>query len=352
VSNSCIKHLVSPTAGHRSLPLGRRAALTGLGGLAASLILPRRAQAIETSYFKVASGPIQSRYFRVGTAIAGGISAPVGLRGCERDRVCGVPGLIGVATSTGGPLDNIRLIANRRVEAGLSQGSLIAMAHSGSGAAGRLEGGDSLCAITPLYQDFAHLVVLADSPIRGIADLRGRRVSLGDDSCGGPYIGQQVLSAANLSERQVRTSHLSLAAAAERLAARDIDALFCTEGLPSPVIHELASNVAIRLLPIEAETRLLAKLPLSTETAIPAEAYPGVERTPTASIPAFLVGHAGLSEELVYALAQAISRPENRLLRETIGLGHLLDAPRRAKSFELPMHPGAERFYRDFGMPS
>ena len=114
----------------------------GLGGLAASLILPRRAQTAETSYFKVASGPIQSRYFRIGTAIAGGISAPLGLRGCERDRVCGVPGLIGVATSTSGPLDNIRLIANRRVEAGLSQGSLIAMAQSGSGAVGRLEGGE------------------------------------------------------------------------------------------------------------------------------------------------------------------------------------------------------------------
>ena len=145
---------------------------------------------------------------------------------------------------------------------------------------------------------------------------------------------------------------MSLAAAAERLAAREIDAFFCVEGLPSPVIHELASAVAIRLVPIEPESRLLARLPLSTEAAIPAEAYPGVERTPTVSIPAFLAGHAGLAEELVYALAQAISRSENRLLRETIGPGHLLDAARRASTFDLPMHRGAERFYRDFGMPS
>ena len=349
---SSIKQHGSPTVGSRKRLFGRRAALHCLGGLAASLISPGRAEGVETSYFKIASGPIQSRYFRAGTAIAGAVSAPLGLRGCERDRVCGVPGLIGVATSTSGPLDNIRLIASRRVEGGLSQGSLIAMARSESGAVGPLGGGSAVCVIAPLYQDFVHLVVLADNPVRGVADLRGRRVSLGDDSCGGPYVGQQILAAAHLSERQLRVSHLALPLAAERLVAREIDAFFCIEGLPSPVIHELASNVDIRLVPIEAEGRLLAKLPLSAEATIQAESYRGVEATPTMSIPAFLAGHSGLEADLVYALVQAIWRPENRSLRDTIAFGHSPDASRPATTFDLPLHPGAERFYRTFAVPS
>jgi TRAP transporter TAXI family solute receptor len=349
---SSITQLGSPTADSAQSLFGRRAALRCLGGLAASLISRGRAEAVETSYFKIASGPIQSRYFRAGTAIAGAVSAPPGLRGCERDRVCGVPGLIGVATSTGGPLDNLRLIASRRVEGGLSQGSLIAMTHPESGPVGPLGGGSSIRVIAPLYQDFAHLVVLADSPIRGVVDLRGRRVSLGDDSCGGPFVGQQVLAATRLSERQLRISHLALALAAERLVAQEIDAFFCIEGLPSPVIHELASNVDIRLVPIEADSRLLAKLPLSAEATIPAETYRGVGPTSTASMPAFLAGHSGLEPDLVYALVQAIWRPENRALRDTIAFGHSPDASRPATTFDLPLHPGAERFYRAFVTPS
>lgn len=341
-----------PTDGSRKRLFGRRAALHCLGGLTACLIAPGRAAATETSYFKIASGPIQSRYFRAGTAIAGAVSAPPGLRGCERDRVCGVPGLIGVATSTSGPLDNIRLISSRRVEGGLSQGSLIAMAQSASGAVGPLGGGTAVRVLAPLYEDFVHLVVLADSPIRGIADLRGRRVSLGDDSCGGPYVAQQILAAANLAERLLKISHLALPLAAERLVSREIDAFFCVEGLPSPVIQELASNVDIRLVPIEADSRLLAKLPLSTEAAIPAESYRGVGRTPTAGMPAFLAGHADLDADLVYALVQAIWRPGNRSLRDTIAFGHSADTSRPAATFNLPLHPGAERFYRAFGMPS
>jgi uncharacterized protein len=306
----------------------------------------------ETRYFRVASGPIQSRSFRIGTAIAGTVSAPVGLRGCDRDRVCGVPGLIGLAVSTNGPVENLRLVANRGAEAGLCQGGLIAMAHAKSGAAGSLAGSEAISVLAPLYQEFVHLVVLADSPIKEVADLRGRRVSLGDESGGGPFAAQQVLAAARLSERQVRISNLTPGAAADQLVAREIDAFFCVEGSPSPVIQELASGIDIRLVPIEADGRLLAKLPLSAASTIPDESYRGVGPTKTVGMPAFLAGHSSLEPDLVYAVVQAMWRRENRALRDAIASGRALNTFRPAADSDLPLHPGAERFYRDFGMPS
>jgi len=175
VSNTNINHRGSAAVGSRRFAIGRRAAL--LGGLAACLSRPSSAMTAETRYFRVASGPIQSRSFRIGTAIAGTVSAPVGLRGCDRDRVCGVPGLIGLAISTNGPVENLRLVANRGAEAGLCQGGLIAMAHAKSGAAGSLAGSEAISVLAPLYQEFVHLVVLADSPIKEVADLRATRLA-------------------------------------------------------------------------------------------------------------------------------------------------------------------------------
>jgi len=150
----------------------------------------------------------------------------------------------------------------------------------------------------------------------------------------------------------VRISNLTPGAAADQLVAREIDAFFCVEGSPSPVIQELASGIDIRLVPIEADGRLLAKLPLSAASTIPDESYRGVGPTKTVGMPAFLAGHSSLEPDLVYAVVQAMWRRENRALRDAIASGRALNTFRPAADSDLPLHPGAERFYRDFGMPS
>ncbi len=331
--------------------IGRRAALLSLAGLAATVVRAPRAQATETRYFKVGAGPIQSRYFQIGTAIAGTVSAPAGLHGCDRGRVCGVPGLIGIAISTNGPVENLRLVAARHVDAGLCQGGLIMMTLAKPGAAGTPGGSDAISVIAPLYQEFAHLVVLADSPIREVADLRGRRVSIGDDSSGCPYVAQQVLAAARLPERQVKIQKLAPGVAADRLVAREIDAFFCIEGAPSPIIQELASGTDIRLIPIDADGRLLPKLPYSAAATIPDESYRGIGPTRTVGMPALLACHSSLEPDLVYAIVQAMWRSQNRSLRDALASESPPNAFMPAATAGLPLHPGAERFYRDFGKP-
>jgi len=331
--------------------ISRRGVLRGLAGLAAAPIGIAHAQPAGMQYFRIAAGPVQSRYFQLGTALAETISAPAGLRTCGRDRVCGVPGLIAIATTTNGPGDNFRLIAGRQIEAGLLPSRLIAAPQAARTAA-QTNGNDALCILAPLYYELVHLVVMADSPVLRIADLRGRRVCLGDDSSGGPHLPQQVLAAAGLQSRHVKASQRPLAEAAESLVDGEIDAFFCVEGQPSPTIRELSSRADIRLVPIGPEYGLSANLPIATDAMISGDAYRGVGRTPTVGFLAVWAGHVSLDTALVYALTRAVWHSDNRLLRETIAAASASALVQKATSLELPFHPGSPRFYRDFGMPS
>jgi TRAP transporter TAXI family solute receptor len=272
------------------------------------------------------------------------------MRTCGRDRVCGVAGLIGLATTTSGPQDNLRLITGRQVEAGLMTATLLAASGAVAKAAERAKESSGLCVLAPLYEEVVHLVVLADSPVATIADLRGRRVCLGDDSSGGLALSQQILAAAGLQGRHISAAQLPLAQAAEALVDRRIDAFFCIEGQPSPTIRELAERTDIRLVPIATEHG--AGAPASADTAIADGVYKGVSRTPTLGVPAVWAGHAGLEAELVYALTRAVWHAGNRLLRDAIAAVSASGLLRRTAGLELPFHPGAKQFYRDLGMPS
>ncbi len=93
--------------------------MTGSCALAAALssgvrIGPAAAQ--EPRFFRIATGPVDSSYFAVGSLIGNVTSSPPGARDCERGGSCGVPGLIAVTQTTAGPLANIELIGSKRLE--------------------------------------------------------------------------------------------------------------------------------------------------------------------------------------------------------------------------------------------
>jgi uncharacterized protein len=319
--------------------IGRRGALLGLMGLAGGRIGIAQAQPPAMPYFRIAAGPIQSRYFQVGTALAESVSAPTGMRACGRDRVCGVPGLIGIATTTKGPQDNLRLVAGRHAEAGLVPATLLSAPQASAA-------DQPLCVLAPLHEELVHLVVLADSAIARIADLKGRRVCLGDDSSGGPHLTQHVIAAAGLQIRDIKAAQLPLAQAADSLVEREIDAFFCVEGQPSPTIQELSTRAEIRLIPLGKEHGLRA-VPSCTDAAVAGDIYRGVGRTSTLGVLAVWAGHTGLNAELVYAVTRAIWHSDNRLLRDALAGPGAPAMLRRATELELPFHPGAKRFYRD-----
>jgi TRAP transporter TAXI family solute receptor len=325
--------------------------MAGAGAFAVAAARPLRADMSEHRYIRLASGSPDSRAFQTGTAIAAAISAPIGTRRCLPEQICGVPGVIGLTTTTRGPADNLRRLARLEVEAALSQTSVVAAALAGTADVGDPVAIRGLRTIAPLYPEFLHLVVLADSPIQTVRDLRGRRVSIGSDTTGGAHLAREILEAYGFKPRDVATRELDAAEAAEQLARGDIDAFFLVEGAPSPTVFELARTAEIRLIPIEADA-VLAKSSRYDRAALPADAYHGVGATPTISTPALLLAHTNLSDELAYGIARVLWQVERRATPGAAVAGGLATKASLAGDAALPLHPGAERFYRDLGAPT
>src|SRR5262245_25770950 len=107
----------------------------------------------ETRFFRIGTGPTTGNYFTIGGIIANAISNPPGARPCDKGGSCGVPGLIAIAQTTQGSVQNIELITDKTLDSGLCQSDVAYWAYSGSGMYGGGPPFDGLRAIANLYQE-------------------------------------------------------------------------------------------------------------------------------------------------------------------------------------------------------
>ena len=132
--------------------LSRRAAIVRGAAFSAAAAFARPGFAQETRFFRIATGPIESGNFAIGTLIGNIVSAPPGSRDCDRGGSCGVPGLISVTQTTPGALANIEAVRAQRFESGLCQADIAYWAYHGSGPFRRQGAVRSVPAIANLYQ--------------------------------------------------------------------------------------------------------------------------------------------------------------------------------------------------------
>src|SRR5438552_3422116 len=135
-------------------------------------------------FFRLGTGATGSVNFAIGGLITGIISNPPGSRECDRGGSCGVPGMIAVAQASAGSVDNVEKIGKGQLDGGLTQADVAYWAYYGAGLYTPAGAIHDLRAIANLYRDLMHLVVRADSPIQSVADLKGKRVALGEPGSG------------------------------------------------------------------------------------------------------------------------------------------------------------------------
>jgi uncharacterized protein len=325
----------------------------GLGAFLAVQIRPGRAQDIQ--YFRIGTGETGGSLFILGGVIASAVSNPPGSRSCDDGGSCGVPGLIALAQTTAGSVENVTSIGSGELDSGLSQADVAYWAYSGkdvfehSGAIAKLR------AIANLYEESLHVVVHRDSKIKTIADLKNARVNLGPKDSGNLVTARLILKAFGLSEKKLRPDYSEMTAASAKFADGDLDALVVLGEVPLPALVELAAKTPITLLPVGGEK--IAQLRLDHDflsvDVIPAESYPGGTITSTVGIGIIWLVSADLDETLAYNLTKALWNKENRkLLDETGALGRQVRPGSALQAIPVPMHPGAQRYYSELEMQS
>lgn len=313
------------------------------------------ALADETFYFRIGTAATGGSFFEIGGIVAGAISSPTDAPACEHGGSCGVRGLVAVAQATPGSIDNLKLINDGQIESGFAQADLAGWAYKGIGDFAGSGPMPKLRAIASLFPEAAHLVVRADSPIHSLADLAGKRVSLGEAGSGTAADARALLKAARLGDKDLTREYLRPGPAAEELNAGSIDAFFLVGGTPIPAIRDLAASTPIRLVPLDGATvdALKKDFGFYHGAVIPAGVYPGVA-VDTASLGfyALWLVNADIDTGLVYAITKSLwNEATEKLLAKRDPIAPRIRLDQALNGISVPLHPGAERFYREAGLP-
>lgn len=345
-------------AGRPSVRLTRRAASLGAAlALAAPAARPAAAApAEEARYLRLATGAASGTYYPVGELIARIVSAPPGARACGSGgaAACGVPGLIVVVQTSKGSVENVAAVEAGEVESGFAQSDVAYGAFSGTGAFAGQPPMTRLRALASLYVESVHLVARAGAGIAGVADLRGRRVSVDVEGSGTLVDAVLILQAFGLSLDAIRPIRAPLGRAIDLMAAGELDALFLVAGFPAAAVAELTRDAGATLVPIAGPeaVALVGRQRFFAPDAIPAGAYPGqAEAVGTIGIAALWLVAAGLEDDLAYSVAGALWQPAAReALRTGHPKGEAIRLEYALRGVAVPVHPGAARYYREHGI--
>ena len=331
--------------------MGRRLALAGIvAGLGAFATVLGAAAGPPRLSFQVATGSTAGTYFPIGELIAGIVSHPPDLARCEARGVCGPPGLIVSARTSDGAVANVLAVNARLVDSGLAQSNVVADALAGRGAFRERQ--THIRVIANLFAETVQLVVTAKSHIAKVADLKAKRVSLGTDGSGASVVAHQILEAYRIPESRLKVRRLSYDQSASLLQQGKLDAFFFEGMAPAPLVADLLAHGTARLIPIDglARRRLLLRVPSLLADTIPADAYPGSGRVQTVSSRTLWIVHDSEPPDIVYGILRALFHPANRALLDAGDpAARHIRLDEAAGGLTAPLHPGAERFYREAG---
>lgn len=327
-----------------------------LTAAATAVLVAGPALAQDPTFFRIGTGSAGGTYFPIGGTIANGISAPPGSRPCEEGGQCGVPGLIAIAQSTTASVFNNTAVQNGELEAGLAAADVTRSMYLGEG---KFEGKPhpKLRVVANLFPEDLHLVLPKGQSIDSLADLKGKRVGIAQAGSGTQVAVLQMLEAWGITRDDIQAAELNNSQSAERLADGQIDAYFYAAGWPVSAMVQLATTKGMELHSFSDED--LAKIneiiPAYIPSAIPAGVYEGIDyEVKTPAVSALLNVSSDLSEELVYGLTKALWNKNTRTLLDN---GHAKGkqiTPDTAldgiAALGVPLHPGAEKFYKEAGL--
>ncbi|MEV8454827.1 TAXI family TRAP transporter solute-binding subunit [Streptomyces sp. NPDC052095] len=215
-------------------------------------------------------------------------------------------------------------------------------------------GANTLRGCVRLYDDYIQLVVPRDSDVRRVADLRGKRVGVGQEGSGVRLVADRLMTAAGLDPaHDVTPVPSGIDTMPAELESGRLEAFFWSGGLPTTAVQELSNRYRIRLVPLEAA--LVKELQAAGGSAryyrsatMPADAYRNVQQgqaVPTVAVANVLVTTERSNAALTEAFTRTVIDSRDRIGRE-VHAAQLVDLRTAIYTDPLPLHEGASRYYR------
>ena len=284
----------------------------------------------------------------IGTAGVTGVYYQVG------SAVCRVASLSCEAVSTEGSIANIDGLRSGKLDMAIVQSDLQFEAYHGSGPFASAGAFPELRSVFALHPELFTVVARSNSGIRTFDDLKGKRVNIGNPGSGQRATMEQLMQAKGWTMKDFASvSELNSRQQDDALAGNQVDAIVFTVGYPSAAILGATKMVSARLIPVTgpAVDRLIAARPYYTKGVIPGGFYPGnATDTETFGVRATLVTSSAMPDEEVYEVVQSVFENFDRFKKLNSALGELSKQDMVKASLSAPLHPGAERYYKQAGL--
>jgi TRAP transporter TAXI family solute receptor len=292
----------------------------------------------------------QQTFFRIGTGGTGGTYYPLGgiiANAISNDK------LNVSAVATNGSVANVNGIVGGSMESGFSQADVNSWAYSGTGIYEGKPRVEELRVIANLYPESVHVVVRKNSGIKSIADFKGKRVSIDEPGSGTIVNARAILAAYGVAEKDFRPEYLKQQQCAEKLKDGSLDGYFQTTGYPQGTLSELAATNGFDLLAIDGASRdkILAQYKFFAKDKIPDGVYKDVKGVETIAVGAQWVTSAKQSTDLVYQVTKALWSDKTRAALDAgHAKGKVITKATALQGVGIPLHPGAEKFYKEAGL--
>jgi len=298
------------------------------------------------------------KFFAITTGGTGGLYYPLGglLAQALTERV---PEVVVTGQAGSASVANCNLIKDHQVESAFVQNNVAFSAYEGKDQfAGKPV--KNLRGITSLFPETIQIVARADSGIKSIKDIKGKKLIPGDRGSGTEVDTLNVLAGYGLTYKDFAgVDWLGFSGASQRLQDKQADVTFTTAGWPTAAITELAMSTEIVLVPIEEE--MIAKITkmysFYSKVVIPKGTYKGMTAdVPTITTMAQWVVDEQVPEDLVYKLTRALwEKGKDGLsgadvMAKVHAKGKDVQLKTALSGMAIPLHPGAAKYYKEVGL--
>ncbi|PJF08791.1 TAXI family TRAP transporter solute-binding subunit [Pseudorhodobacter sp. MZDSW-24AT] len=289
------------------------------------------------------------QFINILTGGTSGVYYPIGV-GLSKIYADGIEGARTQVQATKASVENLNLLQQGKGEFAIALGDSVKLAWEGDAEAGFNAPLTKLRGIAAAYPNYIQIAASADSGVTTVADLRGKSISVGAAKSGTELNARAILEALDMSYADLsKTEYLPFAESVELMKNRQLDATLQSAGLGVSSLKDLATSVPTTIVSVPAEVAETLGAPYLAAT-IPAGTYEGqTEDIPTLAVGNFFLTHEGVDDETAYQMTKLLFENLPTLAAAhqaatAISLDTALDG------MPVPLHPGAERYYREAGL--
>ncbi|MGQ9366506.1 TAXI family TRAP transporter solute-binding subunit [Azospirillum sp. ST 5-10] len=309
-------------------------------GVMIATALPAAAQ--NRIFFGIATGGTGGTYYPLGGMLAQLISNKATVDGKK---------ITATAETGNASVANAQLLGKGEIESAFIAADILDAAYHGKA---QFKDGalTNVRALGALYPETVQLIVRADGPIKSFKDLKGHSVSSGSPGSGQWQLLGDLLEAHGMKREDVKEDYSSFAQSVDKIRDGNLDASLITAGMPTSAVTDLAQGHPVRIVPLSGPeiATLKQKQPYYASVTVPADTYKGqTEATETLAVMAIWATHAELPDDVAYEVTKALYE-NTAIMSQVHSQGKNITPQTALQSVSVPVHPGAEKYYKEKGI--